>query len=161
MGRRGPRAVDHIDLDPEVLVGKPVLKGMRLAFDFALDLVANGMTEARRGFCFRDRVRERLDELAPAPRRAAEAGRAWALRALACLRAARSDGAHHPLAARRGTRDQQSEHAATATTARPASPRAMPICQRRRRAASARRAASGPPRTIASSRRSVDLRSCR
>jgi hypothetical protein len=38
---------------------------------------------ARRGFCFRDRVRERLDELAPVPRRAAEAGKAWALRAFA------------------------------------------------------------------------------
>jgi hypothetical protein len=38
---------------------------------------------ARRGFCFRDRVRERLDELAPVPRRAAEAGMAWALWALA------------------------------------------------------------------------------
>lgn len=36
---------------------------------------------ARRGFCFRDRVRERLDELAPVPRRAAEAGKAWALKA--------------------------------------------------------------------------------
>lgn len=38
---------------------------------------------ARRGFCFRDRVRDRLDELVPVPRRAARAGEAWALRALA------------------------------------------------------------------------------
>lgn len=38
---------------------------------------------ARRGFCFRDRVRDRLDELAPVPRRAADAGQAWAQLALA------------------------------------------------------------------------------
>lgn len=36
---------DHIELDPEVLVGKPVLKGTRLAVEFVFDLIASGMSE--------------------------------------------------------------------------------------------------------------------
>lgn len=34
----------RIVVDPEVLVGKPVLKGTRLAVEFVLDLLANGWT---------------------------------------------------------------------------------------------------------------------
>ena len=35
---------DRIVIDPAVLVGKPVLKGTRLAVEFVLDLLANGWT---------------------------------------------------------------------------------------------------------------------
>ena len=35
---------DRIVLDPAVLVGKPVLKGTRLAVEFVVDLRANGCT---------------------------------------------------------------------------------------------------------------------
>jgi uncharacterized protein (DUF433 family) len=41
------RVVDwtgRIVIDPAVLVGKPVLKGTRLAVEFVLDLLANGWT---------------------------------------------------------------------------------------------------------------------
>jgi uncharacterized protein (DUF433 family) len=34
----------RIVIDPAVLVGKPVLKGTRLAVEFVLDLLANGWT---------------------------------------------------------------------------------------------------------------------
>lgn len=37
---------DHIELNPEVLVGMPVLKGTRLAVEFVLDLIAAGVPEA-------------------------------------------------------------------------------------------------------------------
>ena len=37
---------DHIELNPEVLVGKPVLKGTRLAVELILDMVAVGVPEA-------------------------------------------------------------------------------------------------------------------
>jgi uncharacterized protein (DUF433 family) len=33
---------DHIHSDPQILGGKPVVKGTRLAVDFILDLLANG-----------------------------------------------------------------------------------------------------------------------
>ena len=33
---------DRIIVDPTVLVGKPVLKGTRLAVEFVVDLLANG-----------------------------------------------------------------------------------------------------------------------
>jgi uncharacterized protein (DUF433 family) len=36
---------DYIHSDPEILLGKPVLKGTRLAVDFVLDLFTNGWTE--------------------------------------------------------------------------------------------------------------------
>ena len=36
---------DRIEVNPEVLVGKPVVKGTRLAVEFVLELVASGMTE--------------------------------------------------------------------------------------------------------------------
>ena len=37
---------DHIELNPEVLVGKPVLKGTRLSVEFVLDMIAAGVSEA-------------------------------------------------------------------------------------------------------------------
>jgi uncharacterized protein (DUF433 family) len=36
---------DRIVLDPEILAGKPIIKGTRLAVDFILDLLAQGWTE--------------------------------------------------------------------------------------------------------------------
>lgn len=35
---------DHIVSDPEILVGKPVLKGTRLSVDLILDRLADGWT---------------------------------------------------------------------------------------------------------------------
>ena len=35
----------RIVIDPEILVGKPVLKGTRLAVEFIIDLMAQGWTE--------------------------------------------------------------------------------------------------------------------
>jgi uncharacterized protein (DUF433 family) len=37
---------DHITADPTVLVGKPVIKGSRLAVEFILELVSEGWSEA-------------------------------------------------------------------------------------------------------------------
>ena len=37
---------DRISLDPKILVGKPVIKGTRLAVEFVIDLLANGWTES-------------------------------------------------------------------------------------------------------------------
>jgi uncharacterized protein (DUF433 family) len=36
---------EHIHSDPEILGGKPAIKGTRLAVEFILDLLANGWTE--------------------------------------------------------------------------------------------------------------------
>jgi len=36
---------EHIDINPEILVGKPVIKGTRLAVEFIIDLLAQGWTE--------------------------------------------------------------------------------------------------------------------
>jgi uncharacterized protein (DUF433 family) len=36
---------DRIVLDPEILAGKPMIKGTPLAVDFTLDLLAQGWTE--------------------------------------------------------------------------------------------------------------------
>jgi len=36
---------DRITLDPAVLVGKPVVKGTRLAVEFIVELMAEGWTE--------------------------------------------------------------------------------------------------------------------
>ncbi len=36
---------DHIDIDPAVLVGKPVIKGTRIAVEFIIDLLAQGWSE--------------------------------------------------------------------------------------------------------------------
>ena len=38
--------LDRIVVDPAVLVGKPVVKGTRLAVEFIIDLLAQGWTEA-------------------------------------------------------------------------------------------------------------------
>ena len=37
---------EHITADPTVLVGKPVIKGTRLAVEFILELIAEGWSEA-------------------------------------------------------------------------------------------------------------------
>ena len=37
---------DRIVLDPQVLVGKPVVKGTRLAVEFIIDLLAQGWPDA-------------------------------------------------------------------------------------------------------------------
>jgi uncharacterized protein (DUF433 family) len=37
---------ERITIDPDVLVGKPVVKGTRLAVEFIVDLLAQGWTEA-------------------------------------------------------------------------------------------------------------------
>jgi uncharacterized protein (DUF433 family) len=36
---------DRIVVDPDVLVGKPVVKGTRLSIEFIIDLLAQGWTE--------------------------------------------------------------------------------------------------------------------
>ncbi len=36
---------DRITVDPKVLVGKPVVKGTRLAVEFIVELLANGWSE--------------------------------------------------------------------------------------------------------------------
>lgn len=36
---------EHIVIDQEILVGKPVIKGTRLAVEFMIDLLASGWTE--------------------------------------------------------------------------------------------------------------------
>jgi len=36
---------ERIVVDPDILVGKPVIKGTRLSVDFLLKLLANGWTE--------------------------------------------------------------------------------------------------------------------
>ena len=38
---------EHIVSDPEVLVGKPIVRGTRLSVDFLLGLFAAGWTEAQ------------------------------------------------------------------------------------------------------------------
>jgi uncharacterized protein (DUF433 family) len=37
---------DRIVVDPDILVGKPVVKGTRLAVEFIIDLLASGWAEA-------------------------------------------------------------------------------------------------------------------
>lgn len=37
----------RIEIDPEILVGKPLIKGTRLSVDFILGLLAAGWTEAQ------------------------------------------------------------------------------------------------------------------
>ena len=36
---------ERIQIDPNILVGKPVIKGTRLAVEFVIDLLAQGWTE--------------------------------------------------------------------------------------------------------------------
>ncbi len=35
---------DHIVIDPKILVGKPVIKGTRIAVEFVIDLLGRGWT---------------------------------------------------------------------------------------------------------------------
>jgi len=37
---------EHIIVDPKILVGKPVIKGTRLAVEFIIDLLAQGWQES-------------------------------------------------------------------------------------------------------------------
>lgn len=37
---------DRIVVDPEVLLGKPVIKGTRLSVEFIIDLLASGWTDS-------------------------------------------------------------------------------------------------------------------
>ncbi len=43
---QGMASMDRIVLDPEILAGKPVIRGTRLAVEFILDLLAAGQSEA-------------------------------------------------------------------------------------------------------------------
>ena len=36
---------DHISIDPQILVGKPVVKGTRVAVELVVELMANGWTQ--------------------------------------------------------------------------------------------------------------------
>ncbi|MCL4854400.1 MAG: DUF433 domain-containing protein [Bryobacteraceae bacterium] len=36
---------DHIGVDPQILVGKPVVKGTRISVELVIDLLAAGWTE--------------------------------------------------------------------------------------------------------------------
>ncbi len=36
---------DHIIIDPKVLVGKPIIKGTRIAVEFIIDLLGRGWTQ--------------------------------------------------------------------------------------------------------------------
>ena len=38
---------ERITVDPKVLVGKPVIKGTRIAVEFVIDLLAGGWSEAQ------------------------------------------------------------------------------------------------------------------
>ena len=35
----------HIEVNPKVLVGKPIIKGTRIAIDFLIELLAQGWTQ--------------------------------------------------------------------------------------------------------------------
>lgn len=47
---------DRIVVDPKILVGKPVVKGTRIAVEFVVDLLARGYT--------REQIREEYDHIA-------------------------------------------------------------------------------------------------
>ena len=48
---------DRISLDPRVLVGKPVIKGTRIAVEFVVDLLGRGWT--------REQILKEYDHLTP------------------------------------------------------------------------------------------------
>jgi uncharacterized protein (DUF433 family) len=48
---------DQITVDPKVLVGKPVIKGTRIAVEFVVDLLGRGWT--------REQILEEYDHLTP------------------------------------------------------------------------------------------------
>ena len=37
---------ERIEIDPDILVGKPIIKGTRLAVEFIIELLAQGWSEA-------------------------------------------------------------------------------------------------------------------
>ncbi len=39
------KLLSRVVVDPEILVGKPVIKGTRIAVSFIIELLANGMSE--------------------------------------------------------------------------------------------------------------------
>lgn len=41
-----PAAHERITLDPAILVGKPVIRGTRIAVEFVIELLAEGWSEA-------------------------------------------------------------------------------------------------------------------
>ena len=45
-GQMPPTLAERIVCDADILTGKPVIKGTRLAVEFIVDLFANGWTEA-------------------------------------------------------------------------------------------------------------------
>ncbi len=38
---------ERIEINPNILVGKPIIKGTRLAVEFIIELLANGWSEAK------------------------------------------------------------------------------------------------------------------
>lgn len=48
---------DRITIDPEILVGKPIIKGTRIAVEFVVDLLGRGWTA--------ERILREYDHLAP------------------------------------------------------------------------------------------------
>ena len=51
---------EYIGADPAVLVGKPVIKGTRLAVEFILELLAEGWSEADMARNYPGRTREQI-----------------------------------------------------------------------------------------------------
>lgn len=49
---------ERIIVDPKVLVGKPIIKGTRIAVEFLIDLLASGWTQ--------EQILEEYDHLTPA-----------------------------------------------------------------------------------------------
>jgi uncharacterized protein (DUF433 family) len=56
---------DRITVDPKVLVGKPIIKGTRIAVEFLMDLLAEGWTQ--------DQILANYPQLKPEDLRAAHA----------------------------------------------------------------------------------------
>lgn len=43
MKKRGPTEIGKITKDPEILAGKPTIRGTRISVEFILELLASGM----------------------------------------------------------------------------------------------------------------------